>query len=461
MNKESFANYLGVDYKREGSLVKIICPFHNDTHPSMVLYDDHAYCYACGQGASLPWLASQIKGISYPQALEELGMEVLPVGERRVNPIPAHQPMSFCERPTVKFAKAFKEKHDKCYSYDWCKEHYGDNRYAKAMVDFVVGKHLDEQMPKLDWRLHDGTVFKHWGVGIVIPYMIGQNIVYERVREYDEANKKFSKPKGPYDVSIQPYFSTFIPNNTVFIVEGESDAASVFAHGCSAIGIPGAAARKAINTVVAFIADRDYIETIVCCGDNDQSGQRMNQLIREAVIEMCPRKQLLTYTVESIGDKSDLNDDHCNKLFKPSVKWTAVYGDNYNRQPYADADFAEFVDKFDDDFVEGYTNGSGITVYKRKENVLANDAEPSPVNLPQVEINEPIYHNRSVSIAKYKIASSPNHFYLTIKSGALAGKYEMRPDKGERGWDEVLKSKKGYPPIPVRCFHLDDFVKIS
>lgn len=36
------------DYpKKVGSLWFAICPFHEDTHPSLVLYKDHYHCYVC------------------------------------------------------------------------------------------------------------------------------------------------------------------------------------------------------------------------------------------------------------------------------------------------------------------------------------------------------------------------------------------------------------------------------
>ena len=355
----SFANYLGVDYKRSGNLVRIVCPFHNDTNPSMVLYEDHAYCYACGQGASLPWLASQVKGIPYRQALEELGLETLPVGEHRAQPTTSFQPMNFCEQPNPTYAKAFKEKHLKCLKLADAMDIPQDQPLYE-LIQWLKRKSLLDQAIALDWRWHDGSVFRRWGKGLLIPYIIGDNIVYERFRAYDPKTNSFEKPKGPYDVPIQPYFATFRPNSTCFIVEGESDAASVYAHGCSAIGVPGAVARKAINSAVAAIADRDYIDTIVCCGDNDNSGQTMNQIIREAAMAMCPRKRLLTYSVESLGDKTDLNDDHVNNLFHPDITWKSCYGDNYNRQPWADKSFGEFVDKFSAWADEKEANGDSV-----------------------------------------------------------------------------------------------------
>ena len=39
------AEVYGIDVNRYG---KALCPFHNDRHPSLLVADDHYYCFACG-----------------------------------------------------------------------------------------------------------------------------------------------------------------------------------------------------------------------------------------------------------------------------------------------------------------------------------------------------------------------------------------------------------------------------
>ena len=39
------AERYGVSINRQG---KVLCPFHNDRHPSLYVADDHYYCFACG-----------------------------------------------------------------------------------------------------------------------------------------------------------------------------------------------------------------------------------------------------------------------------------------------------------------------------------------------------------------------------------------------------------------------------
>ena len=343
MRNEEFVRYLGVDYEKKGNYIRIVCPFHADSHPSLLIYPEierGSYCFACSSACSWAWLAVKIKGISYKQALEDLGQEVLQPSavKNTITPPPA---MSFCGAPKDRIVEAFTAKHEKC-----------STEYPEKMKLWLEEKKLLDVARVLDWRWNSAVAsnFKFWGDGIVIPYKVGSQVVYERYRALNKATGRFEKPKGPIDVPIQPYFTTFRPNNVVMIAEGESDSASLYAHGASAIGVPGAVARKAINTAVAFICDHSvknggYIDTVCACGDKDESGRKMNQLIRQAVMDICSGVRVIEYTPESADQKADINDDHVAGLLKIPVQWTASYGENYNRQPWANKDFGQFCDK--------------------------------------------------------------------------------------------------------------------
>ena len=334
MRNEEFANYLGVDYEKKGGYLRVICPFHADSHPSLVIYPElekGCYCFACGTACSWAWLAHTIKGISYTTALKELGQDVLPPSKTK-NIVKIPEGLTWCDEPNETYMKAFTEKHQSC-SKVW----------PEKMENWLKRKGLYEVAQELDWRWHDKNEphFKFWGDGIV---------TYERFRAWNGATMSFEKPKGPFDVGIQPYFTTFRPNSVVMIAEGESDCASLYAHGASVIGIPGACAKKAINTVIAFICDHSvknggYIDTVIACGDKDEAGKKMNELIRKSVYEICDGIKVMTYTPESADPKADINDDHAAGLLHIPNKYTCYYGQNYNRQPFADKEFGEAVDK--------------------------------------------------------------------------------------------------------------------
>ncbi len=46
VNLREAAELYGIDVNQYG---KVLCPFHNDRHPSLYVADDHYYCFACGE----------------------------------------------------------------------------------------------------------------------------------------------------------------------------------------------------------------------------------------------------------------------------------------------------------------------------------------------------------------------------------------------------------------------------
>jgi hypothetical protein len=56
----------------DGKPVLVRCPFHDDHHPSLAIYHDHAHCFGCGwHGDAFTWLM-QRDGLTFRQALETL-----------------------------------------------------------------------------------------------------------------------------------------------------------------------------------------------------------------------------------------------------------------------------------------------------------------------------------------------------------------------------------------------------
>lgn len=215
-DNESFAQYLGVDYQRKGNLIYITCPYHADNHPSMVIYPNHdraCHCFPCGTTVSWEYLAMAIKGITYPEALKELGNDTLPVSEIK-RTIKAPSPMSFCDEPNPRLTEAFTERMKRC-----------SDEYPAQLTEWLEKKHLLDTAKKLRWKWQNSGVFRHWSDGLVIPYIFNGKCVYARFRGLQTAEQggmlKFEKPKGPMNVPIQPYFSTFRKNDTVFVTEGE------------------------------------------------------------------------------------------------------------------------------------------------------------------------------------------------------------------------------------------------
>lgn len=365
---EEFCRYLGVDYETTGGLTRIVCPFHDDHHPSMVVYPEMkrgAYCFSCAENVSWAWLAAQVKGIPYAQARTELGLPVTPQSkaERLVRP-PA--PRNFCPPPSPEQTAFFNKRFALC-----------SDDYPEPMVRWLESKKLLEPAREIGWKYypkcavtHSKPVFGRCDGKVVIPYHFGSDVAYTRSRELtgpiSDGRCTITKPKGPMNVGIQPYFDTFRPNDVVYVCEGECDSLSIWAHGGSAIGIPGACAKKAINTVVAFLKDTPYIKEVVVCGDKDTAGEKMVRLVQQTCVLMGLRALVRPFQVKSEGDGADVNDDHKNGLLKLPTAHTCWHKNNYKRN-FDQDDFSDFVDKIDD-----YTarcEAKGINPWQKVGNV--------------------------------------------------------------------------------------------
>ena len=73
------AQRLGYRLQRAGSVQKTVCPWHEDTHPSLTLYErtgeNRCHCFSCGHGGSVIDLVMQAMNCSFQEACEWLSRE--------------------------------------------------------------------------------------------------------------------------------------------------------------------------------------------------------------------------------------------------------------------------------------------------------------------------------------------------------------------------------------------------
>ena len=69
--REAVQRY-GVEVNRHG---KALCPFHNDSHPSLFVDDDHYHCFACGEHGDVIDFTSKLHGLSLYDAAKKLAYD--------------------------------------------------------------------------------------------------------------------------------------------------------------------------------------------------------------------------------------------------------------------------------------------------------------------------------------------------------------------------------------------------
>ena len=73
------ARRLGCQLQRSGTVSKTICPWHEDSHPSLTLYErtgeNHCHCFVCGKGGSVIDFVMQQESWSFQEACQWLSNE--------------------------------------------------------------------------------------------------------------------------------------------------------------------------------------------------------------------------------------------------------------------------------------------------------------------------------------------------------------------------------------------------
>lgn len=66
------ADHFGLSVNRNGM---VCCPFHDDRHPSMKLYEDHYHCFGCQANGDVIAFTSKLFGITPLEAAQKLAAD--------------------------------------------------------------------------------------------------------------------------------------------------------------------------------------------------------------------------------------------------------------------------------------------------------------------------------------------------------------------------------------------------
>lgn len=138
------------DMERTGNRWRTLCPWHDDKHPSLTLYEtngqNHCHCFACGNGGSVIDYVMQHERLTFVEACQWLSRtfgvgegktEVsCPVNKEKPKPLPSKEeqytyiPMDFL-KPKVSIDNSFCQ----------CLKHLFDEAQVKAAAEsYLLGK---------------------------------------------------------------------------------------------------------------------------------------------------------------------------------------------------------------------------------------------------------------------------------------------------------------------------------
>ena len=87
---ERLAETRGIQLRRSGRNLMGLCPFHNDTHPSLSIdpVKNEWHCFGCGRGGDVIEWVKCAEGVSFNHAVELLKRDYFPSAARSTGPPP-------------------------------------------------------------------------------------------------------------------------------------------------------------------------------------------------------------------------------------------------------------------------------------------------------------------------------------------------------------------------------------
>ena len=167
------ARQYGMTVQRNGMA---LCPFHNDTHPSMKLYDDHFYCFACGAHGDVIDLTARLLGLNFKETVRRLAVDfgISPNDDPPTAAMPQRPHVSQFRRDELLCLSTLTE-YERLLCF-W-KQKFAptapdapiDDRFVEAcqmldsieyLADFLCAASLEERVKTVDELIQGGTIEK-------------------------------------------------------------------------------------------------------------------------------------------------------------------------------------------------------------------------------------------------------------------------------------------------------------
>ncbi len=333
---------MGIPVYGQGATDMCKCPFHDDRTPSMAIYEDHAYCYACNKRwDNLEFVGEQL-GLDFEGRIEWMEKhfpEILSQKPKLIKSGEKAIPKSGYEIAYELYAKMTPEE-------DKDLRQFADNRqYHKSFLEnqgifFAKGRKLQtfyvqdgdaciEERTKLGqcqlllrqpWRersLTDHYADYYPGDGVIITIRDRKrNIVGFAQRAAGERKLKYKFTKGLPKRTILYRIDEFEKriqaekkekNIEVYLVEGIFDALRMETKGKNALAVLGSQLTKKQTAELETVL-REYNRpvSIHIFMDNDEAGQRGNlQTLRNLWSKEFFRKSYIDIIVPSEGKDPD------------------------------------------------------------------------------------------------------------------------------------------------------------
>ena len=162
---EDVIQRLGIATERRGATTQALCPFHQDSRPSLNLYQAdgtttaHYHCFACGAHGNAIDLVKKILGLEFLPAVQWLAQQFgikAPTQRSKQRAVNAA-----ASETALKFAlRIYDEKHDDLRFTTWCAEREFDRKFLYeqglrcithgVLVEALQAKDIGERAELID-----------------------------------------------------------------------------------------------------------------------------------------------------------------------------------------------------------------------------------------------------------------------------------------------------------------------
>lgn len=295
-------------YSLQGS-EKIVCPFHQDVNPSMIVDFDSGswYCFGCGQHGDavsfVKLLEKQINGLndlnSYLKYLrilksDEVKAITLKKNERKDSEddkqsLIEAEDYYYCLRK-VDWKKI--NKNDEEYEI---KKYMNKRGFSSRTLNKIGAKYTFNKNYPIVFPMLDNGKFKGW-VCRTTDELIGKKRKYL----YNEGFKR-----------SKTLFGNYGSKDYVFVVEGSMDRFKFIQFGCdNVVAILG---WKMSDVQIKELKDSG-VKFIISALDNDEYGRKGSKYLKKHF------KVFRFKYLKGIKDPGDMNEENFDKMYKSTMK---------------------------------------------------------------------------------------------------------------------------------------------
>lgn len=261
--KKIYADVLTGKENLNASEIQVCCPFHEDKNPSMSINTETGvyYCHGCGETGSPTWYYMKRKGLTYPQALEELELDNNSYYGTKPKP-------KAKEQTIIDYTSYFSECFDRMLNNY---QLYGKRLYKLRGLTFLtatacsIGVDINE-----NWIF---PVYKFPDMQKIVGYEVRKS----DFTKFSSGNKCFKADKTPSCLAI---VRSGFENKKCYICEGFIDSCFLYQH-LQDDNIWILTPSNGVHTIPNLVKEQLPFDEVIFCLDNDKAGNETTEIIKK------------------------------------------------------------------------------------------------------------------------------------------------------------------------------------